>query len=360
MKNVKVLTALGMMSLASTATLAASAVPTLGSVLDASGIKVSGDVAASYTNGGPNGAFSFDQALLSIAYQPKDGFGAVVTLAAGDANQELTGAPAKTQVWVKTSATTGKWEDALTGGGTKDPYLSQAYVQYATGGLTVIGGRFATLAGYEVFPKSGNAFVTHSLSYGIEPTNHTGVRASYSFNDMVSLSLGLNNGIYSQSVSDPNNSEVGDNAVEAGVTVTPVKGLSLAAAYYNDQQGHSKSDDQSLLNVVASYSITNAVSVALSYDNKSNGNTDALKQSAIAAYANYALSDKYRLGLRLEELNQKDKTVADQQAATLVFGYSPVKSFELRTELTDVKTKSTSTSKSETDYAGAVQGVFKF
>lgn len=342
MKNVKVLTALGMMSLASTATLAASAVPTLGSVLDASGIKVSGDVAASYTNDGPNGAFSFDQALLSIAYQPKDGFGAVVNVAAGDANNELF--------------------ELNDSNATTNPYLSQAYVQYATGGLTVIGGRFATLAGYETFAKSGNGFVTHSLSYGIEPTHHTGVRASYAFGDMVSVSLGLlnQNGIYSQTVKDSSNSEVGDNAVEAGVTVTPVKGLSLAAAYYNDQQGHGKSDDQSLLNVVASYSITNAVSVALSYDTRSDGNTDAKKQSAIAAYANYALSDKYRLGLRLEELNQKAKTNADKQAATLVFGYSPVKSFELRTELSDVKTKKVGTTPSDTNYAGAVQGVFKF
>ena len=47
MKNAKVLSALGLMTLASTAALAASAAPTLGSVLDASGIKVSGNVAGS-------------------------------------------------------------------------------------------------------------------------------------------------------------------------------------------------------------------------------------------------------------------------------------------------------------------------
>src|SRR5665213_600385 len=66
----------------------------LAGILDASGITESGYVASSYyhSNGYStfhqfdiqHDTFQLDQAAFTIAYQPKEGFGAVVNLAAGE------------------------------------------------------------------------------------------------------------------------------------------------------------------------------------------------------------------------------------------------------------------------------------
>lgn len=350
MKNAKVLSALGLMTLASTAALAASAAPTLGSVLDASGIKVSGNVAGSYmqyasvpasSSSQATGTFNFDQALLSIAYQPKSGFGAVVDVASG------------TSVWGQ-GGDVGSNSQSTTA-------LTQAYIQYANGGLTVIGGRFYTAAGYEVFPVAGYGFVTHSQTYGAESTYHTGVRASYAVNDMVSLSLGVNDGVFANK--DQYQSTLGDKTVEFGAVVTPIKDLSVAFTGYVGHTGpKNNTDKESLFSLVTSYNITKALTVALNVDQgKYCDGTDACKYSAYALYGSYAFSDQLKLGVRAEKVDQKLKTNADTNAVAIVLGYSPAKNFELRTQLEDVDQDNLGVKGSRPRaITGALQGVLKF
>ena len=58
-------------------------------------------------------------------------------------------------------------------------------------------GRFVTLLGEEIIPtyQSQNFNETRSLLFTLgEPLTHTGIRASYTFNDYVSATGGLNNG----------------------------------------------------------------------------------------------------------------------------------------------------------------------
>src|SRR5438105_4824439 len=126
----------------------------LDELLDSAGLTVSGYVAASYqaSNGyptaSPNGVaffphqfdiehntFQLDQAGLQIAYQPKEGFGALVDVIAGEDARILHGA-----------------EDGKDN--TFD--IKQAFVQYAKGSLTVMAGKFLTLAGAEVIAPPGN------------------------------------------------------------------------------------------------------------------------------------------------------------------------------------------------------------
>ena len=351
MKNAKVLSALGLMTLASTAALAASAAPTLGSVLDASGIKVSGNVAGSYmqyasvpasSSSQATGTFNFDQALLSIAYQPKSGFGAVVDVASG--------------------TTLGGQGGAVTSdNGQTTTALTQAYIQYANGGLTVIGGRFYTAAGYEVFPVAGYGFVTHSQTYGAESTYHTGVRASFAVNDMLSLSLGVNDGVFANK--DQYQSTLGDKTVEFGAAVTPIKDLSVAFTGYVGHTGpKNNTDKESLFSLVTSYNITKALTVALNVDQgKYCDGTDACKYSAYALYGSFAVSDQLKLGLRAEKVDQKLKTSPDTNAVAIVLGYSPAKNFELRTQLEDVDMDNQSVKGSHPrTITGALQGVLKF
>ncbi len=58
-------------------------------------------------------------------------------------------------------------------------------------------GRFVTLLGAEIIPVYNNQ--NYNESRGLlftlgEPLTHTGIRASYTFNDYVSATAGLNNG----------------------------------------------------------------------------------------------------------------------------------------------------------------------
>src|SRR6202035_1769963 len=95
---------------------------TLAAILDTSGITESGYVAASYyhSNGYSNyhqfdnkhDTFQLDQAALTLAYQPKEGFGALVNIAAGEDMKVLNAAEASNP-------------------NTFD--VVQAFVQYATG-----------------------------------------------------------------------------------------------------------------------------------------------------------------------------------------------------------------------------------
>ncbi len=371
MKNAKVLSALGLMTLASTAALAASAAPTLGSVLDASGIKVSGNVAGSYIQAASvpadqpsqaTGTFNIDQALLSIAYQPKSGFGAVVDIASGTS---VTGLQVGTNNYPVYGGQGGK----VSGNNETSTALTQAYIQYANGGLTVIGGRFYTAAGYEVFPVTGYGFVTHSQTYALESTYHTGVRASYAVNDMLSLSLGVNDGVFA--MKDQYQSTLGDKTVEFGAVVTPIKDLSVAFTGYVGHTGaKNNTDKESLFSLVTSYNITKALSVALNVDQgKYCDTTDNCKYTAYALYGSYAFNDQLKLGLRAEQVKPKGNNVAflsgsvfattQQQktdAVAVVLGYSPAKNFELRTELSDVDVQGAT----PRIMIGAVQGVLKF
>src|SRR5882757_5807605 len=121
--------------------------PSLSDVLVNSGISVSGYLDSSYTEGFNKGStlgggnaggrafdvksdsFTFNQAALNIGYLPTEGFGGFVNVIAGDDAKVIN----------------GSYQCSTSG---NDFALTQAYVQYATGNLTVIGGRYVTLSGF--------------------------------------------------------------------------------------------------------------------------------------------------------------------------------------------------------------------
>jgi hypothetical protein len=362
MKNAKVLSALGLMTLASTAALAASAAPTLGSVLDASGISVSGALAASLrqnvsVRNSPTeqarSNFQVDQGLLSIAYQPKEGFGGVVDLATGETVSQ----------------------GGQVAGSTAGVVVSQAYVQYKSGDLTVIGGRFYTAAGYEVFPAAGNLFVTRSETFGKESTYHTGFRASYALGNSFTVFGGLNNGVFADSASGSCSSDCDNYAstlknrgVELGATFSPISDLSMALTAYSGKTNvvdalgttHNDADSQYLYSFTASYNVTKALTVAINVDqgNPNSRINPTGKYEAYAGYVTYALSDATKLGVRLEEISLRRKAGMDNNtgAVAAVLSHSFAKNFDLRTELSDVDTESGDNRKVKL----AVQGVLKF
>ena len=142
--------------------------PSLFDVLTASGLTESGYVAASYyhSNGyntdhefdDKHDTFQLDQAALTVAYQPKEGFGALVDVAAGEDMKIL---------------------NAAEGSNPNTFDIIQGFVQYTKGPLTIIGGKFVTLAGAEVIAPTGNTNFSRSFLFYAEPLTHTGVRATY-------------------------------------------------------------------------------------------------------------------------------------------------------------------------------------
>src|SRR5882757_3882550 len=159
---------------------AAPAGPKLSDVLDASGIAITGYVAASYYHSSgystfhqfdiEHDTFQLDQAGVTIAYQPKEGFGALVNVIGGEDARVINGAENGTNSTVN---------------------VTQAFVQYATGPLTVMAGKFVTLAGAEVIAPTGNTNFSRSLLFFSEPLTHTGIRAAFAATDTLTLIAGV-------------------------------------------------------------------------------------------------------------------------------------------------------------------------
>jgi hypothetical protein len=298
---------------------------TLAAILDTSGITESGYVAASYyhSNGynyehqfdNKHDTFQLDQAALTLAYQPKEGFGALVNIAAGEDMKIL---------------------NAAEGSNPNTFDVVQGFVQYATGPLTVIAGKYVTLAGAEVIAPTGNTNFSRSLLFFAEPLTHTGIRTTYAATDTLSLIVGVNNGWNYSSLSSSSG-----KTGELGVAWTPSKAFALTAQAYVGKDPVYDAQ-RTLIDTVATYSATDALTLVLSYDwgkqqQHTAGNPD-LNWSGLAGYANYAISDQWRVSLRLEYLDDKDGFVTATgtsqklKEGTVTVGYTPVKSFELRIE----------------------------
>jgi hypothetical protein len=343
---------------------AAPAGPKLADILEATGITESGYVAASYFHSNGYGtdhqfdnkhdSFQLDQAALTLAYQPKEGFGALVNIAAGEDMKILN----------------------LAEGNNPNTFdIIQGFVQYATGPLTVMAGKYVTLAGAEVIAPTGNTNFSRSLLFYAEPLTHTGIRATYAVTDTLSIIAGVNNG-WNYSSLQTSGSKTG----EGGIAWTPSKAFALTAQAYVGKDPVYDAQ-KTLVDAVATYNATDALTFVLSYDwgkqQQHAAGAPDLDWNGAAFYTNYALSDQWRVSLRVEYLDDKDGFVTATgigqtlKEGTLTFGYAPVKSFELRvegrydksTESTFLKTINqdlTAITLADSQTGFALQGVYKF
>lgn len=334
-----------------------SPAPTLSQILSNSGITESGYVAGSYFHStGVNSdhqfdtghdTFQFDQAGLTLAYQPKSGFGAVVNVIAGE--------DAKVVDYAESAGTSANSFDVL-----------QAYAQYVSGPLTLQVGKFTTLAGAEVIAPTGNTNYSRSLLFYGEPMTHTGLRATYAVNDTVSVIVGINNGWNYTKISG-----FSSKTGEFGIALAPTKNFSLTAQAYVGRDpvvGASRT----FFDTVATYNVTSALSLVGSFDWGKQAQVAGpdLKWDGVAGYVNYQLNSEWRVSLRGEYFDDKGGfiTGASQKVkeGTVTFGYDPVSNFELRLEArydtsnapTFVKWGSGAPAYNQTEVA--LQSVFKF
>jgi len=84
----------------------------------------------------------------------------------------------------------GEWDfnNGWNRGATYGWAMPQVYAKIAKGDLSVIAGHFFTLASYEVVPAPDNFFYSHALTmFNSEPFTHTGVLATYTSSDNLTL-----------------------------------------------------------------------------------------------------------------------------------------------------------------------------
>jgi len=300
-------------------------VPGWTDTLTAWGLTVNGYVATSYcrSNGYPSNVhefdiqhdtFQLDQAGLQVAYQPKSGFGALVDVFAGEDARILN-----------------QSESGPTDHSAFD--VRQAFLQYTTGPLAVIAGKFVTLAGAEYINPTQNTNFSRSLLFTwSEPLTHTGIRATWAVTDTFTLIGGVNNGWNVTSTS------YGSKSGEVGLAWTPNKTFSFTTqAYIGKNQQYN--GERILVDVVATYNATSALTfvVNIDWDQQQFPTKPNATWNGAALYVNYALNDRWRLSLRGEYLDDKDGfnfggTGQTLKEVTLTCGYAPVKSFELRLE----------------------------
>jgi hypothetical protein len=360
------------------AAMAAEKTPTLGEVFKASGITTSGYIDFSYIDRSTDQlsppayrmfdterrGFTLQMLDLTVGYLPASGFGGQVEL--------NYGSDAKINSSLADPTSAPSWTD-----------VQQGYLQYASGPFSVIAGKFDTIAGAEVIQAPSNTNFSRSLLYTLaEPMFHTGVRGAYAPSDTTKFTVGVNNGWnVNKKTSKPafgGTSPTG-NTAELGVSIAPVKILSLSGAYYQGQEsGVTQAGSRSLLDLVATINATDALSFVLNYDTdkQEHGKADGsdAKWDGLAGYANYKFSDRWRMSLRTEKLKDKDgfasllatgtATVQTLKENTLTVGYAPASSFELRGEFRADKSDKNVFLKSgnatDKQHTLALEGVYKF
>src|SRR6266853_1764171 len=307
MKKLLIASAVSAALAAPTVALAQAArAPTLSQVLDASGISTSGyiDTAYTYANrnlaafsdrvfDSQNNSFALHQFGLQVAKQPSRGFGGVVNITAGADAQAIHAFP-------ETTTGPGSMFD-----------ITQAYGQYAAGDLTLMAGKFVTLAGSEVIWSPSNNNFSRSILFGAIPFTHTGVRAGYAVSNTVTLYGGINNGW--DQLTDANKGKT----IELGATIIPIKPLTInATGYFGKERAVAPGtpvvagaqDQRSLLNVVANYTINNRMSAGgeILYVSQDGAAGGTAKYNGLAGYFTYNLNREWRVAARAEMFDDKN------------------------------------------------------
>jgi len=268
--------------------------------------------------GGPSRVFDYrrnsldlHQVGLTLANQPKEGFGGLVNVTLGRDADVIASYKTGPSNGDLCNLATG--QTAFDGSCRKTGYdVTQAFVQYATGPATFMGGKYVTLAGAEVINSTGNTNFSRSILFGFAiPFTHTGFRASYAASDALTLIAGVNNGW--DDLKDTNTSKT----LELGVSYTPVKQVILALQGYFGKErvlgltNTGPEGTRNLVDAVATYNVTDKLTFILNYDYATQANAvngAEAKWQGLAAYGNYQINDPWRVSLRGEYFDDSDST----------------------------------------------------
>lgn len=210
------------------------------------------------------------------------------------------------------------------------PYgnLLQAYVEWATGNLTVDAGQFVTHMGEEVIESKSNWNYSRSLlfSWAI-PYFHTGFRATYAFDPKFSASAYVYDGWNTAFASDAG----GGKTLGWMLTGTPDPSLtimfngiwgSLPSVVYGG--GALSTAKRTVLEGLATWNATDKLSIALDY---TYGNDDASAVGVngdvwggLALYGRYQIQSDWAVALRGEGYQDQNSTTLPTALQTYTGG----------------------------------------
>jgi len=273
--------------------------------------------------------FTLQQAAVTLAKQPVQGWGAVLNVILGrDAN---------------TLALAGINPDYF---GIQNLGLTptQAYLQYAFGAFKIVGGLFNCPMGAETYNPTVDSNFSRSLLDGFaEPTNFIGLQGSYTVNAAWRVSADINNGWGTiQYTGRPKTIEVSAAYTphpDASFTLTGISGIEPL----RDRASSGPTGRRTALDGAGSMKVTERLTVVLNYDYGlqtkaalAQGQTGPAYWQGLAAYANYQWADRWRSSLRGEVFTDRrgSRTGVWQtlKEVTLTLAYVPLKKLQLRVE----------------------------
>jgi hypothetical protein len=205
--------------------------------------------------------------------------------------------------------------------------IRQAYVDLGVpigNGLELKLGRFDNIIGYESSDAMNNPNWTRSYGYTFEPTEHTGLLASYKFADWIGLQAGIVDNVSTLAVGNVNSRSESRRGFISLLTLTApdswgfLKGSALyggldygPGSYGNPVPGAVAfglpGGDMTEWYVGATVNTPiTGLSVGASWDNISDADVagfDAGNFDAVAGYLSYKINDKANINGRLEYAN---------------------------------------------------------
>lgn len=184
--------------------------------------------------------------------------------------------------------------------------VKQAVIGYkATDKLTIEAGRFATYLGYETIESQDNWNYSRGLLFGyFVPFWHQGVKATYAFNDQVSL-MGMAANGWNNSYEDNRQKTYGGQLTwipntQLSFYLNAISGQDFVPAGLNPL---IPNDTRTVYDLVAVYKPTEKISFALNYDYYQHA---TFKASGAALYARYQIDEKWALAGRYESVEDKE------------------------------------------------------
>ncbi|OGP84850.1 MAG: hypothetical protein A2Y95_09180 [Deltaproteobacteria bacterium RBG_13_65_10] len=190
--------------------------------------------------------------------------------------------------------------------------LEQAYVTYKADvgkGLDLYAGKFVTLLGAEVLESPLNYNISRSILFGFAiPFTHTGLRATYAFNDKWNATVGVNNGWDNE---DENNHGF---SYEGRLAWVPSDKFNIAVnTIYGPELAGNEADKRGVLDVVATWKPTEKLTLLGNFDwgQQHNApfdlNGDGIPEfrqtatwTGAALVANYDFTNRFGLAVRGE------------------------------------------------------------
>ena len=208
--------------------------------------------------------------------------------------------------------------------GVKDAYVS---LRVPVGnGIDLKIGTFTTVVGYEVFESGNNPNFSRSYGWQLEPTQHTGVLASYRAAEWLALSAGIantwNSGINARATRGVRVADESEKTYMASATITAPKSLGFLAdatvyAAIVDGLAGNVFDTTTYYAGITLPTPLEGLALGAAYDYRQDGLTGTAKNRAyaIAGYVSYQAQEKMKLNARVDYTNGDDNTWFDSTKA---------------------------------------------